>query len=63
MLDIWCQILMIDRNTFWCRKNTNKVEIAEECAVTNQFTFTLEDLDLNGCLTIGDYREDSRLLG
>ena len=47
------------RDTLWGRGNTtNEVEVTEDDPVIpNQLTFTLEDLDLDSCLTVSRSRE------
>lgn len=42
--------------------DTNEVEVAEELVIPNEFTFTLEDLDLNSSLTISSCGESLGLL-
>lgn len=50
------------RNTLWCRWDT-ELEVAEELVIADQFTFTLEDLDLDSGLTVSSSAEDLGLLG
>jgi len=40
------------RDTLGSRRDANKVEITKELVITDQFTFTLINLDFNGCLAI-----------
>ena len=48
-------------NTFEGRRNANQIEITQEC-VPDELTFTLVDLDLDGCLAISSCREYLQLL-
>ena len=45
-----------------CRGDANEVEFDKQLVVPDQLTLTLEDLDLNGGLTVGSSQEGLRLL-
>lgn len=40
------------------RRNSNKLEVAEELVVTNELTLSLEDLNLDSGLEVGSGGED-----
>ena len=50
------------RDTLGNRRNADEVKVAKEPAVTDEFTFTLVNCDLNGGLTVSS-REDLEYLG
>ena len=54
-LDLW--------ETLGCGGKTNKLEVAEHLVVTGELTLSLEDLDLNGSLSVGGSGESLGLLG
>ena len=51
------------RNAFGCGRDADEVEVAEELVVAGEPVFSLEDLDLDGGLTVGCSREGLWLLG
>jgi hypothetical protein len=50
------------RNALGCRGYADEVEVAEQLVVVNELTFTLVDLDLNGCLTVSSRGENLEIV-
>lgn len=51
------------RDTLGSGRDANKLKVSEHLVVTDELTFSLEDLDLDSSLSIGSSREGLRLLG
>lgn len=51
------------RDTLGGRGDTDELEVSEHLVVTDELTFSLEDLDLDSGLTVSGGREGLRLLG
>ncbi len=50
-------------NSLGSGRETGELEFTERLVESDQFTFTLEDFDLDGGLTVGGGREDLRFFG
>ena len=50
-------------NTTGCGRKTEELEVAKHFVVFHKFTFTLEDFDFDGCLTIRSGGKDLRFFG
>ena len=49
------------RNATWCRWNVRQLEVAKRLVVGSHWTFTLQNMEINGWLVVSGRREDLAL--